>query len=168
MSKYFDDADEWEPESKEHTGLPRPYKEVEPSLFAHKFSIKPKVPIPWQSYPIFSTRGAIEVIKENEARVFSEDLCAYCGLKIKDNETVIRWKSEDDLSGKYLYDPKKNTRVASDIHPFHLECMEQARTFCPFMHKTLDEEFETGLYSDLKIKALKVKEGLEKEDDNAH
>jgi hypothetical protein len=47
-----------------------------------------------------------------------------------------------------------NSLVKSDSHPFHFECMKQARMFCPHMKKTKDSEFETGKYSELREKCM--------------
>ena len=37
--------------------------------------------------------------------------------------------------------------VLSDSHPFHLECMRQARIYCPHMVNTTDNEYIIGEYS---------------------
>ena len=46
--------------------------------------------------------------------------------------------------------------------PFHIECMKQARIFCPFMKKRKDFEFEQGKFKHIKANAdyllLKIKE----------
>ena len=45
---------------------------------------------------------------------------------------------------------KKGPNVFSDNYPFHIECMKQARIFCPRMRQTENSEFEYGRYQDLK------------------
>jgi len=123
---------EWSEDNKSQIGLPRPNAIV----------MDRKRPIPWQSAPNYES-GKLLLIQEHEDKVYSENLCAFCGIEIQPNEESIRWTNEEGvLTG--LKD-----RVPSDNHPFHLDCMRQGRIFCPFMSKILNKEFETGLYATL-------------------
>ena len=47
------------------------------------------------------------------------------------------------------------SRVFSDSYPHHLECMKQARIFCPFMRTLIDKNFETGEYDILRSNHFK-------------
>jgi hypothetical protein len=141
----------WSEENKNITGLPRPYAITNPKFydFMGKLYIHKKIPIPWQSAPMMTDRP-IELVIENESRVFAESLCAYCGVKIKEDEYVCRWISSDSMPTEI------GPRVYSDTHPFHINCMKQARVFCPFMRKTKDNEFEYGRYDILKENSMKI------------
>ena len=120
---------EWSEDNKSQTGLPRP----------HAIVMDRKCPIPWQSAPNYKSKKLL-LIQEHEDRVYSENLCAFCGLEIKAEEESIRWTNEEGvLTG--LKD-----RVPSDNHPFHLECMRQGRIFCPFMKNVLYSEFQISTY----------------------
>jgi hypothetical protein len=98
----------------------------------------------------------LRLIETNEDLVLQNNLCAYCGIKIEDNEIVIRWANNE-------VKPSKNgVRVFSDYHPFHQNCMKQARIYCPFMRNTQDEEFEIGDYKSLKLNFLKFLKNIDK------
>jgi hypothetical protein len=144
MSKYFLKNLIWNENTKNTTGLPRPYTDVPKSFWRLKnksFYLHKKIPIPWQSIPIFDKKMTVlNVIQENEKKIYEENLCPYCGVVINSNEISIRWKEHKGIPNNL------GPRVFSDLHPFHIECMEQARIFCPFMRKTKDSEFEYGEY----------------------
>ena len=139
---------EWVPELKGIMGLPRPYAKYGSKGFPNPLRIPSKTPIPWQSFPILET-GRIGLEKELEPKVWSENRCGYCGVVFGVEDVAIRWLTMDKIIGM------DGLRVFSDYHPFHLECMVQTRIFCPFMKKTKDEEFETGIFKELKEKAIK-------------
>jgi hypothetical protein len=86
----------------------------------------------------------LNVNKTNESLIFIENRCAYCGASFIGDESCIRWKIPSDMK------KETNSLVKSDSHPFHFECMKQARIFCPHMKKTKDSEFETGKYYELR------------------
>jgi len=135
---------EWHEEHKNFTGLPRPFAKVLPiNRKRHKLSAK--VPIPWQSGAKNDQERFLKIIQENEDIIYYKDLCSYCGIKINNNEEVVKWKNPKS-------DQIKNGEsfVFSDIHPIHLECMRQTRIYCPRMKKRKEEEFEYGLYLNLK------------------
>jgi hypothetical protein len=145
MSKYFKNNLIWSEQTKDLLGLPRPYVKTPIKAIFKKgvFFLHQRIPMPWQTKPNFRTRP-ISLIKENESKVYKESLCSYCGIKFIDTDFVVRWTATDVI-------PTENgPRVKSDIHPHHIECMKQARIFCPYMRKTQDSEFEFGLYSDLR------------------
>lgn len=158
MSKIFNDSLQWNENTKNILGIPRPF------FIVHKFwrkrknkiYLSQKIPIPWQSIAVFDSSGQmLGLDKEKEQLVYKNDLCPYCGIKIEQSEYVIRWTNEN------FTDYSDDGKVFSDIHPFHIECMKQTRIFCPFMRTTIDKEFELGLFIDLKnnatsyIKSLK-------------
>jgi hypothetical protein len=154
-NKYFVSAVEWSETNKDNTGLPRP--------FAYTINKKRKdikiskiVPIPWQSLARFNIGHLLGLNEKNEKRVFMEDLCGYCGIKIEKNENVSRW-----TNFKIFNNSKDKVLVFSDIHPFHIECMKQARIFCPFMKTVKEEEFEYGSFHILKEKAILDKYNIE-------
>ena len=156
MSKYFDNSHEWEEKDKEFFGLPRPYKVLTDSYIKkvkNRFLISKKIPIPWQSRPILDELSglAFNVIKENESLVFKNSLCAYCGNKIQDYERCVRWVVDD--ASNFIVNDSDGPRVFSDFHPFHLECMSQARKFCPFMKKIKEDKFQYGDFKQLKKNA---------------
>lgn len=140
---------EWSNSFKNFIGLPRPFSKV---LQKHRINSKlaAKVPVPWQSAAENNDMMFLKIIQENEDIVYYKNLCSYCGIKINDEEDVIRWKnphlSKIQPDGNFVF---------SDIHPLHLECMKQTRIYCPGMRKRIDEEFEYGIYLDLKKNAEK-------------
>jgi hypothetical protein len=154
----FLNSKKWE-NNKNIIGLPRPFIDV-PNYFINNkslsFSLPKKIPIPWQSKPILNIHApknsvdfkvVFNIINENEDLIYKNNLCGYCGIPFEKNEYCIRWKSKDKK-------PKKlTTRVLSDIHPLHLECMKEARIFCPHMKKTIDTEYEYGTYTELRKNA---------------
>ena len=140
---------------KNTTGLPRPWALTAGAKTNEQLA--KKVPIPWQSVPNFKTLGVLGLNIVNEKSVYENGLCPYCGIKLNDNETTQKWtptlvELTTELNGK----------VFSDFYSFHLECMDQARMFCPFMKKLKDKNFKIGLHKDLKQEALsdvnKIKE----------
>lgn len=137
---------EWSTAVKDFIGLPRPYavygKENNP------LNLAAKTPIPWQSIPRKDGNG-INLLQRHEDSVYEENLCAYCGVVFLPDEEAVRWTTVDKPLNQY------GPRVYSDIHPFHIECMKQARIFCPHMKKTEDQEFETGAYKKLRQNADK-------------
>ena len=120
---------EWNELNECLTGLPRPHSNV---LKQHRknYKLAFKVPIPWQSRANNNSNSFLTLINKNEDIIYYKNLCSYCGVKINDNENVIRWKNnklnEIRHNGKF---------VLSDIHPLHLECMRQTRIYCPGMRK---------------------------------
>ena len=133
---------EWSEDNEELSGLPRPYAKFGNGL-PNPFNFPPKTPIPWQSMPNLAM-GILGLNIENEKKVWKESLCPYCGLGFEPEETSIRWTTIDKpitLDG---------SRVFSDLHPLHMECMRQARIFCPHMKTTKDTEFEIGPFNRLK------------------
>jgi thioredoxin 1 len=142
-NKIFNDL-EWNESLRDFTGLPRPFSKV---LKKHriKLNLSAKVPIPWQSAAKNNKLSFLNIIQENEDIVHYKNLCSYCGIKINNEENVVRWKNphidQIKMSGKFVF---------SDIHPLHLKCMKQTRTYCPGMRKREEEEFEYGIYSELK------------------
>lgn len=146
MSKYFKNSKEWSKDSINITGLPRPFSYTNPQLYFHGdiFFVHKQVPIPWQSKPSTHPERVIDLIIENEKRVAVEDLCGYCGIKFKDSDNTVRWVSFDKMATEV------GPRVLSDSHPLHLDCMKQARIFCPHMRRTKETEFEYGTYKELK------------------
>ena len=142
-NKYFDNAKRWQENDVDTVGLPRPWATSKRKDLAKKF------PIPWQSEDRFDSLGHLGLNQNNENMVYKKDLCSYCGIEIKNNETVIRW-TKAPLELTTIEGPK----VFSDFHPLHLECMKQARIFCPHMRKLQDSEFEIGKYKKLKENAI--------------
>jgi hypothetical protein len=157
MSKYFDNSHEWEEKDKEFLGLPRPHKVLTDSYIKkvkNRFLISKKIPIPWQSKPILDEVSglAFNVIKENESIVFKQSLCAYCGIKINNDEFCTRW-TVSDMNGFIINNKSDGPRVFSDFHPFHINCMNEARTFCPFMKKLKENDFQYGEFKQLQKNA---------------
>ena len=157
MSKYFDNSHKWEEEDKEFLGLPRPHKVLTDSYIKkvkNRFLINKKVPIPWQSKPIFDENSglALNVIKKNEFKVFKESLCAYCGIKINNDEFCTRW-TVSDMDNFIIDDKGDGIRVLSDFHPFHIKCMNETRIFCPFMKKLKENDFQYGEFKQLQKNA---------------
>jgi thioredoxin 1 len=142
---------EWSDSLRSFTGLPRPFSKV---LKKHRINQKlsAKVPIPWQSAAKNDEISFLRIIQENEDVVYYKNLCSYCGIKINNEENVVRWKNPN--INKIKHD---GNFVLSDIHPLHLECMKQARIYCPGMRKRIEEEFEYGLYLNLKENSKKEK-----------
>ena len=151
----------WSEEVCDTRGLPRPFfilpkefLEAEQKLGnKSKYPFK-RIPIPWQSVPIFGRKdipsisnpkpGNLGLILNREVRVYDESLCGYCGVKFKDEDLCIRWTSIKGLQGMH---------IQSDHLPMHEKCMRQGRVFCPFMQTTEDYEFEKGTYKDLRVNA---------------
>jgi len=135
----FINAVEWSNNNFKSTGLPRPYSNVPENFYIKnkKRFLAKKIPIPYQSLPGNSERG-IRLNMENEKESINKDLCAYCGIKINNKELSIRWKIE--LEADFFYE--QLDFVPTDFHPFHLECMRQARIYCPFMRTLKDEVFD--------------------------
>jgi hypothetical protein len=143
-NKYFDGAHQWQENDVNTIGLPRPF--ATPT----RKDLAKKVPIPWQSEDRFESLGHLGLNLQNEDVVYEKDLCSYCGIKIKNNEITIRW-----ISAPLALTSREGPKVFSDFHPLHLECMEQARIFCPHMRKLQDSDFETGKFKKLKQNAVK-------------
>ena len=142
---------QWDNSFRNFVGLPRPFSKV---LKKHRINQKlsAKVPIPWQSAAKNDEISFLRIIQENEDIVYYKNLCSYCGIKIKNEENVIRWKNPN--INKIKHD---GNFVLSDIHPLHLECMRQARIYCPGMKKRNEEEFEYGTYLELKKNSEETK-----------
>lgn len=169
MNKYFDGSHEWTEEDINTTGLPRPFKKFDKKYYKKLYSkvkLAKKIPIPWQSKPVFNNLDDVvvfNVIIDNEKRVIEESLCGYCGIKIRNNEYCVRWNPEDI---SYLNDIDDITfandghspidRVSSDYYPLHIECMKQARIFCPFMKNVLEKNFEYGSFDILKNNSINL------------
>lgn len=148
---------EWSEEITSKTGLPRPFAyTTKKSTKNKKYSLPKTVPIPWQSKPAFKTGGLLNLNDENENKIYDEDICPYCGIKIEKNQESVRWHTSQ--IAKLI---KKRDFVFSDIHPFHKECMKEGRTFCPFMKTLNDNDFEYNNYTTLKQKAIIEKETAE-------
>jgi hypothetical protein len=142
-NKYFDGANKWEENDVNKVGLPRPWATSKRKDLAKKF------PIPWQSEDRFDSLGHLGLNQKNEDIVYEKDLCSYCGIKIKNDEITIRW-----INAPLASTFKEGPRVFSDFHPLHLECMKQARIFCPHMRKLQDSDFEIGKFKKLKQNAI--------------
>jgi hypothetical protein len=142
-NKYFDNASKWQENDVETFGLPRPWATSKRKDLAKKF------PIPWQSEDRFDSLGHLGLNQKNEDLVYEKDLCSYCGIEMKNNEITIRW-----ITAPLQFTTRGGPKVFSDFHPLHLECMEQARIFCPHMRKLQDLDFETGKYKQLKQNAI--------------
>ena len=155
MKKVFLDSLKWSIDLKNYVGLPRPHVQLnenqrlqllEPKLkLKTKIYLHKRIPVPWQSMPVFESGQPFNLNIENERRVYPEGLCGYCGVKLKDEENCSRWT---------IFDPRQSDsvgpRVFSDTHPLHMECMKQARVFCPFMRQRENSEFEYGTYKELR------------------
>jgi hypothetical protein len=147
----FNRAVLWSEESLKTTGLPRPYVELSeedrysPNTEKYGFEkyLAKKLPMPWQTRPVFQGPTKIRLIKENEEKVFKEGLCAYCAVKLnlKDPSVIWTYYQDNPIDDK--------NKVFSDFHPFHLECMKQARAFCPYMKQRPESEFKYGDFQDL-------------------
>lgn len=149
MNKYFNESHEWTENDINFTGLPRPFKVFDKKYYSNiNVKLTKKFPIPWQSKPVFfnsQDKVIFNVIEENESRVIQESLCGYCGIKIENDEYCTRWNADD----KYIPN-KTGDRVKSDYSPLHLECMKQARIFCPFMRTVPEKEFQYDIFEQLK------------------
>lgn len=150
--KYFLDR-EWSESLKYLQGILRPYATIPESLrYKEKngkyiFYLHKRVPIPWQSIPAFHNNQLLHLNLENEKTAVEQELCPYCGIKINNDEVCTRWTTNDAT-------PTKNgPRVQSDMMPFHLDCMNNGRIFCPYMRGKKNEDFEIGLFKDLIINA---------------
>jgi hypothetical protein len=142
--KYFDNAHRWQESDIDTVGLPRPF--ATPT----RKGLAKKVPIPWQSEDRFESLGHLGLNLKNEDRVYLENLCPYCGIRINDKEIVTRW-----FTCELILVNRDHRWVYSDLHPFHIECMKEGRIFCPHMRKLKDEDFEIGTYEELKINAIR-------------
>ena len=143
----------WNIKTQNDKGLPRPI-----AHFGEKFETKDgkqylyaESPIPFQTSATPDDDFPIDLIQENEDRVFSEGLCGYCGVAFEANDIVIRW-----TTGEETLKDRMPIKVLSDHHPFHLECMRETRIYCPHMRETLDTEFETGPYAELRSNAERI------------
>lgn len=139
MSSPFKGAKEWVVNQIAQSGLPRPYFYAQPQhqYKDEKVFLHVKVPVPWQSKPGNPDTSPILLDVEKEKIAVKEGLCSYCGIKIAFDEVSIRWAIEKQ-------DVFANTHrdwVPSDFHPLHIECMRQARVFCPFMRTLKDSDF---------------------------
>ena len=143
-NKYFDNAHLWQENDVDTIGLPRPF------AIPNRKDLAKKVPIPWQSEDRFESKGHLGLNQINEDVVYKKDLCSYCGVKIQNKENVVRW-----ISAPLSFTFREGPKIFSDFHPLHLECMEQARIFCPHMRKLQDSDFETGKFKELKQNAIK-------------
>jgi hypothetical protein len=148
--KIFTNSKKWSKSNKTVVGLPRPFYIVN-DFFLKKISFRlaKKIPVPWQSLPIFNneTLTVFNVIEENERLVVSDGICGYCGVKFNEYDSCSRWIIE---LGFPSLDGKTSRNVFSDNYPLHKECMRQARIFCPFMKLRKSEEFEFGTFLELK------------------
>jgi hypothetical protein len=157
----FINAKKWTKENSNILGLPRPMFEV-PEEFAKnkpigsnlisktKLYLHKKIPVPWQSEPVFNGLQQLNLNIKNEEKVYKEGRCAFCGILFIEEEYTIRWTTTKGIPSP------TGPNVFSDNFPFHLECMKQARRFCPFMRTTNDNEYEIGKYLELKNNALKT------------
>ena len=143
-NKYFNDFNQWKESDIDTIGLPRPF------AFTTRKDLAKRVPIPWQSEDRFLSKGNLGLNQKNEDMIYDNDLCPYCGIKILTEETTIRW-----INAPFKLTKKEGPKVFSDFHPFHLECMRQARIFCPHMRKLKNTDFKVGLYKDLKQDTIK-------------
>ena len=145
---------EWSKENKNIKGLPRPYFNVPDKqrlkpigsniILKTKIYLHKKIPIPWQSEPIFNNKTQLNLLMENEKQVYLNGICAYCGVEFKNEDKCIRWKTIVGIP------TEKGPNIFSDNYPFHIKCMKQARIFCPRMRQTEDNEYEFGSYETLK------------------
>ena len=150
MKNIFKTSVEWSKEVTNQKGLPRPYADTTLNKeYKSKYGLAKIVPIPWQSKPAFKFGRALKLNEINEGKIYQNDLCPYCGIKIENNEICVRWKT----AGVSRLAPK-GARIFSDVHPFHKKCMKEGRTFCPFMKTLNDKDFESGIYTNLKQKAV--------------
>ena len=147
MKNIFNNAEEWNDKFINYVGLPRPFIKIKEDFRKSvNFFISKKVPVPWQSRPYLKDKAVFNVLEENESIVFYKSLCGYCGVYIKDFDNTVRW---NDTNFKIENNIIQRPRVMSDLLPMHEECMKQARTFCPFMKKIPESDFQYGKYSNL-------------------
>jgi hypothetical protein len=159
MKNIFKTSVQWSKEVTNQKGLPRPYADATLNKeYKTRFNLSKIVPIPWQSKPAFKFGRALKLNEINEGKIYKQDLCPYCGIKIENDEICARWKTTNASN----FVPNGGA-VFSDIHPFHKKCMKEARTFCPFMKKLNNSDFEYGEYITLKQKAIIEKETAENE-----
>ena len=159
MKNIFINSVVWSKEVTNQKGLPRPYADATLNKeYKTKYGLAKIVPIPWQSKPAFKFKRALKLNKINEEKIYQEDLCPYCGVKIDGAEICARWNTADVSRLR-----STGARVFSDVHPFHKKCMKEARKFCPFMKTLNDEDCEYGEYTMLKQKAIIEKETAENE-----
>jgi len=118
----------WSEKTREKKGLPRPVGLV----FGKN---NPYVPIPFQSSPRDTFKGLL-LDNFHEAKVLQENLCSYCGLSTEVMGDYSQWTTADN------YKTVHKDIVESDTRLLHKECMRQARIFCPFMAKLLDDEID--------------------------
>jgi hypothetical protein len=142
-NKYFTNSNLWQEHDVDKVGLPRPFAEPK------RKDLAKKVPIPWQSEDRFQSSGHLGLNQKNENNVYKKNLCSYCGIEIKNNETTIRW-----ITAPIELSSEEGPKVFSDFHPLHMECMKQTRIFCPRMRDLKDSDFETGKYKKLKQDAV--------------
>jgi hypothetical protein len=142
-NKYFYNSHKWQENDVNTVGLPRPF------AIPNRTDLAKKIPIPWQSEDRFESLGHLGLNQKNEDLVYEKDLCSYCGIKIKHDEIAIRW-----IGAPVELTTREGPKVFSDFHPLHLECMQQARTFCPHMRKLQDLDFKIGEYKKLKEDAI--------------
>jgi hypothetical protein len=148
--KIFSNSEEWSLNNKNNTGLPRPYFNVPKKFYSiSKKYLAKKIPIPYQSMA-GEDDLVIRLDIKNEKYVVENDLCPYCGVFINPKENSIRWMIEKETDLR-----EEKDLVPSDFHPFHLECMKQARTYCPFMRTLKDDVFD--------IKEQEINLGIAKE-----
>jgi hypothetical protein len=146
----------WSEKLLKFKGLPRPffYARKNDYFRGDKRFIYKKTPVPFQSKPGRPNGPVIELIIENEKEAVNNGLCSYCGLKIENNETSIRWMVEKQ---NFVLNSTRDW-VPSDFHPLHINCMKQARIYCPFMRTLNDDQFDIQLNQDnLKIARENVK-----------
>lgn len=152
--------EEWSEINSDIKGFLRPYfivdeeyhfKSTEKFINKYKRYLHKIIPIPWQSIPVFKDGWLLKVHIDNEKKANEENLCAYCGLGFNEKEHCCRWISQN----RKIKESKQYTsnRIPSDSNPFHIECMKQARIFCPFMRNLNEEDFEYGEYKILKNNA---------------
>jgi hypothetical protein len=147
--------EEWTYENSKQEGLPRPY--AHPPL-QDQFTrdgerhLAPRVPIPWQTSPDYRLNKKLGkfvlLIAEREREIYTKDICGYCAVKFEAEDDAVIWVNYDKPIAV------NGVRVYSDYHPFHPECMEQTRMFCPHMKKTQDSEYKYGKYAELKEEAV--------------
>lgn len=154
---FYDKKYIWSQVNSNNIGLPRPAYVVPPEFYYKKSNrLKNKfkkylhkiIPIPWQSIPVFDEKGRVfKVNVENEKKAILNNLCSYCGVSLNDFDICIRWTGQNKLA------KASGPRVLSDSFPFHIECMKQARIFCPFMRELNESEFKIDNYVCLKKEA---------------
>jgi hypothetical protein len=144
----------WSSNLLKHKGLPRPECYANKKFYFKdgKRFLPKKFPVPYQSMP-GDEIAFIKLNIENEKEVVLNDLCSFCGTKIEEEDLSIRWMVEK------IEIKQERDFVPSDFRPQHLECMKQARTYCPFMKTLKDYDFEIKKQKD---NLLTAKEKIEK------